>query len=121
MARVIIPTNPEKAIALAKKVLQKHTTDGATSPLNVLNDHNWTDNGPKIADAETLNDKAKELEKQVEKLYKERDALLAAIKDTLRASSKTLLGIYASSPKKLGDWGFEVNDTPQKKKEEPKA
>lgn len=121
MARVVIPSNPEKAIALAKLVNQKHTDDGADSPLNVLKDHNWIDNGPKIAEADTLNEEAKKLEKQVEKIYKERDALLKPIKDTLRASSKTLLGIYASSPKKLGDWGFEVNDTPQKKKEEPKA
>lgn len=119
MARVVIPSNAEKALALAGKVLKKHTDDGASSPLNVLKDHNWTDNGPKVAEAESLNTKAKELEKQVEKLYQDRDALLKPIKDTLRSSSRTLMGIYKSSPKTLGDWGFEVNDTPQKK--EPKA
>lgn len=117
MARVVIPSNAEKALALAEKVLKKHTDDGATSQLNVLEDHNWTDNGPKVAQAIVLNDKAKELEKQAEKLHQERDALLKPIKDTLRSSSQTLMGIYKSSPKKLGDWGFEVNDTPQKKKE----
>lgn len=121
MARVIIPSNAEKALALAKLVYGKHQADGANSPLNVLQDHNWTDNGPKIALADDLNAQAKELEKKEEKLYKERDALLKPVKDTLRSSSQTLMGIYKSSPKKLGDWGFEVNDTPQKKKEEPKA
>jgi len=37
----------------------------------------------------------------VENLYKQRDLLLSA---------------YRTNPKKLGDWGFEVNDTSQKKK-----
>ena len=120
MARVVIPQNPEKAIALAKKVYDKHLADGTDSPLNVLKDHNWTDNGPKIAEAEDLNKQAKDLEKQVEKLYQDRDALLKTITATLRSSSQTLMGIYKSSPKKLGDWGYEVNDTPQKKKEEQK-
>lgn len=116
MARVVIPSNAEKALALAKDVLKKHTDDGADSPLNVLQDHNWTDNGPKVAEAVAINAQAKDLEKQVEKLYQDRDALLKPIKDTLRSSSRTLMGIYKSSPKKLGDWGFEVNDTPRKKK-----
>ncbi|MCB9191512.1 MAG: hypothetical protein H6602_07605 [Flavobacteriales bacterium] len=120
MARVVIPSNAEKALALAKLVYGKHQADGASSPLNVLQDHNWTDNGPKIALADDLNTQAKELEKKLEKLYQDRDALLKPVKDTLRSSSRTLMGIYKSSPKTLGDWGFEVNDTPQKKKEEPK-
>lgn len=118
MARVVIPSNAEKVLSLADKVLKKHTSDGDSSPLNVLQDHNWTDNGPKVAKAIALNNKAKALEKEVEKLYQDRDALLKPIKDTVRSSSRTLMGIYKSSPKKLGDWGFEVNDTPQKKKED---
>ena len=119
MARVIIPTNPEKVLSLAEKVLEKHTSDGAASPLNVLKDFNWTDNGPKVTEAGLLNTEAKKLEKQVEKLYQDRDALLKPVTDTLRASSKMLMGIYKSSPKTLGDWGFEVNDTPQAKKPKP--
>jgi len=119
MARVVIPTNPEKTLSLAEKVLAKHTLDGATSPLNVLKDFNWTDNGPKVMQAQLLNTQAKDLEKQVEKLYQDRDALLKPVTDTLRASSKMLMGIYKSSPKTLGDWGFEVNDTPQAKKPKP--
>ena len=83
MARVIIPTNPEKALSLAEKVLKKHTDDGATSPLNVLKDFNWTDNGPKVVAAAALNAQAKKLEKEVEKLYQDRDALLKPVTDTL--------------------------------------
>lgn len=119
MARVVISKSPEKLLALAKLVYQKHTNDGATSPLNALQDHNWTDNGPKVAEAEDLQAQAKELEKKVEKLYQDRDALLAQVEKTVRASATLLNGIYKSSPKNLGEWGFEVNDTPTKKTDSP--
>jgi len=120
MARVVIPKTPDKLLALSKLVYSKHQADGASSVLNALQDFNWTDNGPKVAQADALNLQAKELEKQVEKLYQDRDALLKPVEQTLRSSAKLLTGVYKNSPKTLGDWGFEVNDTPQKKKEEPK-
>jgi len=119
MARVVIPKTADKMIALAKLVYGKHTADGAASPLNTLQDYNWTDNGSKVAEADDLNAQAKELEKKVEKLYQDRDALLASVEQTVRSSAKLLSGIYKSSPKNLGEWGFEVNDTPQKKGDAP--
>ena len=121
MARVVIPENPEKALRLAEKVMAKHTADGAASPLNTLNDHTWAANGPKVAQALALEAQAKQLEKDVENLYKQRNALIAPVKETLRSSRDLLLAAYKTNPKKLGEWGFEVNDTPQpKKKEDPK-
>ena len=114
MARIVIPRSPEQILALAKKVYAKHIADGASSQLNPLVDYNWVDNGPKVAQADDLNAQAKELEKKVEKLYQDRNALLKSVEKTVRASAKLLSGIHANSPKNLGDWGFEVNDTPQK-------
>ena len=116
MARIVISKSPEKLLALAKKILKKHEDDGAASPLKTLLDANWTDNGPKVAEADDLNAQAKELEKKVEKLYQDRDALLTSVELTVRASANLLNGIYKNSPKNLGEWGFEVNDTPAKKK-----
>jgi hypothetical protein len=115
MARVVIPKTAEKMLALSKLVYGKHQADGANSPLNALQDFNWTDNGPKVAQAETLHLEAKELSKKLEKLYQDRDALLAPIEQAVRSSAKLLTGVYKSNPKTLGDWGFEVNDTPKKK------
>ncbi len=120
MARVVIPKTAEKMLALAEKVYGKHTADGASSPLNLLKDTDWNTNGSKVAAAKALNDQAKELERQVEKLYQNRDALLTSVEQTVRASAKLLNGIYRNSPRNLGDWGFEVNDTPVKKKESGK-
>ena len=115
--RVVIPTNPEKQLDLAELVLNKHTTDGATGPLNTLVDHSWTDNGPKVVDARKLQDEILQLEKDLEKKYKERNLLLAPVMDSVKASRDLLIGVYKSNPKKLGDWGYVVNDTPQKKKD----
>ncbi|MBP9152596.1 MAG: hypothetical protein KBF73_09960 [Flavobacteriales bacterium] len=119
MARIVIPKTAEKMLALSKLVYAKHTADGATSPLNALQDYNWGENGLKVAQAEALHAKAKELAKKLEKLYQDRDALLAPVEQTVRSSAKLLSSIYKSSPKNLGEWGFEVNDTPQAKKAKP--
>ncbi len=117
MARVIIPKTTEKLMALADKVYAKHTADGASSPLNVLKDTDWNTNGSKLIAAKALHDQAKDMEKQLEKIYQNRDALLRPVDQTVRASAKLLNGIYRNSPRNLGDWGFEVNDTPAKKKD----
>ena len=116
MARVIIPSNAEKLLALAKQVYQKHTADGDASPLKVLSDFNWEDNGPRIDEAEALNERAKSLLKEAERVFEQRDALLRPITGTVRSSSRTLKGIHRASPKRLGDWGFTVDDTPRSKK-----
>ncbi len=55
------------------------------------------------------------MERELEKVYQNRDALLAPVEQTVRASAKLLSSIYKKSPKNLGDWGFEVNDTATKK------
>jgi len=121
MARVIISKSPEKLLALAKRVLDKHTADGASSLLINLRDYSWTEHGPKVAQAEALHLQAKEMERELEKIYQNRDALLAPVEQTLRSSARLLNGIYKSSPRNLGDLGFEVNDTPTKKTDTTKS
>jgi hypothetical protein len=114
--RVVIPTNPEQRLNLAELVLQKHTTDGTSSPLNTLVDHSWTVNGPKVAQARAKQDSITQLEKDLETMYKERNLLLDGVMNSVKASRDLLIGVYKTNPKKLGDWGFEVNDTPPRKK-----
>ena len=48
--------------------------------------------------------------------YQDRDKVLAEIEEIVRNSAALLKGIYRNTPKKLGDWGFEINDTPAAKK-----
>lgn len=115
--RVVIPSNPEQRLNLAELVLNKHTADGAASPLNTLVDHAWTANAPKVAAARAKQDEINQLEKDLETMYKERNLLLDEVMNSVKASRDLLIGVYKSNPRKLGDWGYVVNDTPQKRKE----
>jgi hypothetical protein len=85
MARVIIPTNPDDIIALAKGILAKHTADGAASPLSGLD---MTDFAAKVTAADTQNQASA-------KAY--RDAELA----------------NKGNEQKLGDWQFTVDQSAQ--------
>lgn len=116
--RVVIPANAEKQLDLAELVVAKHAADGVASPLNVLVDNSWNDNSPKVATARAMQTEITQLEKDLERKYKERNLLLAPVMNSVKASRDTLVGVYNSNPKKLGDWGFVVNDTPQAKKKD---
>lgn len=120
-ARVFIPRNPSELLSLAESIYTKHKTDGANSPLNQLEDDNWTENGAKITKAKALDAQAKQMQKDLENLFKQRDLLLAPINATIKASRNLLLSKYSRNPKKLGDWSFDVTDSPKAKKAEKKA
>ena len=38
--RIVIPSNPAELLNLAGKIYAKHLEDGATSPLNAMQDYN---------------------------------------------------------------------------------
>jgi len=111
--RIKMPRNADDLLKLANLVYAKHTADGDKSPLNLLDDYNWTNNGDKITQAQTLQNQAKQMEKDLEGLYKQRDLLLDPVDLTVKASRDLLLGVYKANYKKLGDWGFEVDDSPK--------
>lgn len=109
--RVDIPrTNPTERLRLAAAILAKHTALAAASPLKDLN---WTTVGPTVATATGFDTTAKQLEKDLEKAYGDRDALLPAIDKEIARSRDLLLALYRDNPRKLGDFGFVVNDTPK--------
>ncbi|HNW52168.1 MAG TPA: hypothetical protein PKH79_13875 [Prolixibacteraceae bacterium] len=107
--RVVIPSSPGDLLNLANSVYKKHQELGASSPLNSMQSNKWDDNGPSVATALGYQEQAEELKRQSEKLNKQRDLLLAPIKESVRASRDLLLGIYRDNPRVLGDWGYEVN------------
>lgn len=116
--RVKMPRNADDLFTLAKLVYAKHTADGDRSPLNSLDDYNWMDNGSKIAQWQYLQNQVKQLEKDIDDLYRQRDLLLAPVDLTLRASRDLLLSIYKANYKELNDWDFEVDDRPKPKKQQ---
>lgn len=116
--RVVIPKSPSDMLDLGAAVYAKHLADGASSVLKNLQDHDWAVEGPKIALAKIEHDKAEDFKLKMEKAYKDRDLLMAPVKDTLLSSRDLLTGVMRSNMKRLGDWGFTVNDSPKPKKNE---
>lgn len=54
----------------------------------------------------------------MEEAYRDRDLVLPEIIEILLVSKSLLKAAYSKKPKKLGEWGFTVDDTPKTKKED---
>jgi len=109
--RVTIPKNAEELLDLAAKVYKKHTDLGTASPLNAMVSHKWTDNGPNVEPCLQLHLQAEELKRKAEEAYRQRDLMLGEITESVKASRDLLLGVYRETPKALGEFGFEVDDS----------
>lgn len=114
VGRIITTQNVDKNLNLADDIWKRHKDDGTGSFLNQLEDAKWEDIGPTIAMARTKHKAALDLKRQMEEAFAERDRLVKPITAINNASKKLLKGKYASNPKKLGDWGFDVDDSPAK-------
>jgi hypothetical protein len=107
---VAIKRNPEQLIKLGGDIYAKHKNDGDASPLNALQDNSWAVTGPKIAACLENHNNAENYKRQMELAYQERDKVLDELEEVIRNSAALLKGIYRNSPKKLGDWGFDVTE-----------
>lgn len=114
--RVEIPRNLEEHLDLAQTVYDKHLADGDASLLKNLADYDWAIVGPKIDACLAKHKEAEDFKRKMDEAYKERDLIFPEIDEAVRASKAMLKGIFTKNPKKLGDWGFTVEDTPKAKK-----
>ena len=115
--RVPLSENPLKIIELADNVYKKHQAMGNNSPLRTMEDYSWEVEGPNVALALQHHKDAEELKRSMEKAYRERDKYIDGLDKVTKASRDVLTGIYRKNMKKLGDWGFTVDDTPKAKKD----
>ena len=106
MSTISIPQNPKELLNLGNRVLKKHQDDAGTSPLNSLE---WDSVGPTIPTGLELHEKVKDLERQLEALYEERDAIVDKVKDQVFRSRDILKGVHRNDLRRLGDWGFDVD------------
>ncbi len=114
--RIVKPKNPSEGLALATKVYKKHVNDGATSELKNLDGYNWDTIGPTIQQAQDYHTAAEDFKGKMEEQYRLRDAAYKPIQEITDASSSYLKGKYKKNPKKLADWGYSIDDTPQQRK-----
>jgi hypothetical protein len=119
--RVNIPRNIRELITLATAIFAKHIADGVASPLNILADIVWADEGSKIQQALDKHNEAEMHKMLMEKAYRERDLILKNTPAIVKNSRDLLTGIHRENMKRLSDWGFSVTDHKRNKKanEEP--
>ena len=109
--RVPISHNPKKMLTMAADVYKKHEDEGTSSPLLILDGTDWNVIGPTIEQALALHKEAEMHKRRMETAYRERDLLTSPISKGLKASRNLLKAINKENPKKLADWGFEVDDS----------
>ena len=108
--KVTIPTNVEELLELARQIAAKHATDGAGSILNSVQDYSWNTLAPTIQACLDQHRQAEQLRRQSEQAYQERNLLLTPIAEAVRSSRDLLMGAFRNTPRKLGDWGFDVSE-----------
>lgn len=111
--RIKSSSNPVKILEVSEIVYAKHLADGDSSQLSTLVDYDWAIVGPTIATAKAKHAQAERLKGEMEAAYRERDLLMPAIDEILKASKNLLKAINSKNPKRLTEWGFSVDDTPK--------
>ncbi len=113
IGRVTVPKDADSLLKLASTVYAKHTEEGAASFLNSLDDYKWSEIGVTVQKTLDLHRQAEEFKKKAEECYRERDKYLPNIESVVRSSKSLLKAIYTKNPKKLGEWGFVIDDSPK--------
>jgi len=111
--RVKLAANAGDKLQQASNVYNKHQELGDASPLNVSTDIHWDITGPKVAEALGKHNEAEAYKNKMEQAYRDRDMMMPEIEETLKNSRILLKALYAKNPKRLGEWGFEVDDSVQ--------
>jgi hypothetical protein len=118
--RVVLSTNPKDNLEAAKSIYEKHVALGANSPLNILQDVNWSTTGLKIAPTLDEHAQAEFHKGESEKHYVNRDKEMPEIVKAVKLSINFLKASFGENPKQLTEWGISVDDSP-KAKPKPKA
>lgn len=92
---------------------EKHKELAEESPLALLD---WKTASPKVKEADEVNSKIEKLSLELEKLVQRRNNLAEYIAEFVRQGRDILSGVYRSEMKRLGDFGFQVDDSPKPKK-----
>ncbi|GEM_PF-610767 len=110
--RVNLAKGPEEILKQTMAVYAKHQTDGATSVLKTMEDYDWDVSGPKIATAHQHHEDAQHYKGLMEEAYRERDLLMPELDEINRATAAFLKSVNRKNPKRITDWGYQVDDTP---------
>ena len=116
--RTVIPENPDKKGKLGDSILTKHTADG---PASIITHLVKDDVKGSIANLNALSKRADELRREAEATYEQRNLEAKKVDQFLRSVRDVVNATYPDQPKKLTEYGFEVNEVASKAKAEKKA
>ena len=113
--RVVLSKNPKEILDTSQKIYEKHLSLGAASPLKLLEGVDWAVTGPKLVPTSKANDQAAFHKGEMEKQFLIRDVAMPDISKILKQSISLLKSSFGDNPKKLADWGVQVDDSPKVK------
>ena len=111
--RIVISNSAGEMLNLAAKVYAKHLADDAASPLTNLDGIQWNIVGPTIETALGKHQQAESFKSQMELAYRERDRYTPQILEAVKVSRNLLKALNSRNPKRLSEWGFQVDDSVQ--------
>jgi len=115
--KVVYPAKFTDLVKMFAVFYKKHTAMGAKSPLTKFLSENEIDidADKKSADlALETHGEMTQKKKDAEKLRNQRDSDFNPIYSDILAIGQFLKKLFITNPHKLGDWGFEIDDSPTK-------
>ncbi|MGI4871019.1 MAG: hypothetical protein ACRYFX_07555 [Janthinobacterium lividum] len=115
-ARIPLPTIKDAlgVLNLAAAVSAGITKAGAASLIGGQLALDLQAAAAKVPDALALHQQAKDLEKQLEHLYEQRDKVVAECLPLVQRGSKALQGNLGKADlRQMGDYGYTVDDSPR--------
>ena len=109
--RTVIPDDPTKLGTLGDSAVAKNTADGATSIIAPLVKDEVK---ASIANLKELTKRAADLRRQGEEAYALRDLEAKKVAQFLRSVRDVVNANFPDQPKKLTEYGFEVDETTAK-------
>ena len=115
--RVVIPNDFANRTDVIKAVIAKHLTFAAgTSPMQPYVTQNAVDvavDDSNTDDAVVNNSKAKDASRDSEEATAQRNLLWLPVTGHMRNIGDYLLNLFKNNSKKLGEWGYTVDDSPR--------
>ena len=119
--RIRIPRNPKKVIELGNAIVAKHTADGPASPLDAAD---MTAMGVLLAQVRAKDVASEQLHRDAETATSERKTATGTAQGQNSTTPNTMLfyfrkvrsrltARFLGQEQLLGDWGFEVDTSPQ--------
>lgn len=111
--RTPIPEDPRKLSSLGEAALAKHDADGAASIITVLVKDEVK---VSVANLKEFTARAEELRRQSEEMTERRNLEAKKVEQFLRSVRDVVNASFPDQPKKLTEYGFEVNEVASKAK-----